>query len=87
MGCKNEIVFVNCAKEIFDVLNHVGLTQFIKFEESLELRKAYRRRELKGLDHKEISQHANERNQALDNFAAHNDMVCYSMRIGEDNES
>ena len=33
------------------MLNHVGLTQFIKFEESLELRKAYRRRELKGLDH------------------------------------
>lgn len=87
LGCKNGIVFVNCAEEIREVLDHVGLTRFIKFEENMELRKEYRRRELKGLGDKEIDQQASERNQALDNYAAHNDMVCYSMRLGEDDES
>lgn len=86
LGGKTDIVFVNCAKEINDVLALVGLTSFIKFEESQEKRVQYRRRSLSNLDSKEIEQHVSERDQVLDNYAANNDVVCYSMRIGQDDD-
>lgn len=83
LGSTPEIVFANCAKEITSVLDHVGLTSVIKFEESMELRKQYRRR-MSELDSDEIEQHAKERKEALENYEAHNDVVCYSMRLGQE---
>ena len=36
LGIKNQIVAVNCAKEIYNVLDHVGMARIIRFEESEE---------------------------------------------------
>lgn len=63
LGNKPEIVFVNCAKEIYNTLKMIGLASSIKFV-NVENKKIVRSKE------------------ALDEFAANNDVVCYSMKIG-----
>ena len=79
-----ELVIVNCAKEIREVLNHVGLTPFIKFEENLKMKEGFHQRMKKIFDEEELNQKISERNQTLDNYAAHNDLVCYNMKLGEE---
>jgi len=37
-----EIIFVNCASEVYEVLDSVGLTAFIRFEQSAEMKELYR---------------------------------------------
>ena len=86
LGRSPEIVFVNCAKEIYQVFEHVGLTSSIKFEESLEKRAQYRINNLSELNHGEIEQFVSERKQSLEDFSANNDVVCYNMRIGQEDE-
>ena len=49
LGDEPEIVFVNCVKEIRDVLTSVGIAQFIKFEENDEMKKEFRKRHLTNL--------------------------------------
>jgi len=83
LGGKPEIVFANCAQEIYDVLDYVGLTSVIKFETSMEMRKNYRRK-LSELDHEKIEQQVRERREALENYGVHNDVVCYSMKLGQE---
>ena len=63
-GVKPEIVFVNCAKEIYNTLKMIGLASSIKFVK-VESKKVVRRQE------------------SLDSFAANNDVVCYSMKLGQ----
>ena len=84
LGDEPEIVFVNCVQQIYDVLNHVGLTSFIKFEEDAEMKKLYRKNNLSNLSKAEIDQLTIERKKALEHFAASNDVVCYSMKIGQE---
>lgn len=67
LGNKPEIVFVNCAKEIYNTLKMIGLASAIKFLK-VENKKVVRSQE------------------SLDEFAANNDVVCYSMRMGQDDE-
>ena len=67
LGNKPEIVFVNCAKEIYNTLKIIGLTSSIKFVK-VEGKKIIRRQE------------------ELDSFAANNDVVCYSMKLGQDED-
>lgn len=67
LGNKPEIVFVNCAKEIYNTLKIIGLTSSIKFVK-VEGKKITRRQE------------------ELDSFAANNDVVCYSMKLGQSDE-
>lgn len=67
LGNKPEIVFVNCAKEIYNTLKIIGLTSSIKFVK-VEGKKITRRQE------------------ELDSFAANNDVVCYSMKLGQDED-
>lgn len=86
LGSKNEIVFINCVKEIYEVLDFVGLTTFIKFEENPKLKREFRRRNLTGLDDEVINQRTKERAKTLDNYAANNDVVCYSMKMGGEDE-
>ena len=62
-----EIVFVNCAKEIYNVLKMIGLTSSIKFME-IESKKTVRSRD------------------NIEEFAANNDVVCYSMKLGQDED-
>ena len=64
LGNKPEIVFVNCAKEIYNTLKMIGLASSIKFV-NVENKKVVRRRE------------------DLDEFTANNDVVCYSMKMGQ----
>ena len=65
LGNKPEIVFVNCAKEIYNTLKMIGLASSIKFLK-VENKKVVRNKE------------------SLDEFAANNDVVCYSMKMGQD---
>ena len=65
LGNKPEIVFVNCAKEIYNTLKMIGLASAIKFLK-VENKKVVRSQE------------------SLDEFAANNDVVCYSMKMGQD---
>ena len=64
LGNKPEIVFVNCAKEIYNTLKMIGLASSIKFV-NVENKKIVRSKD------------------ALDEFAANNDVVCYSMKLGQ----
>ena len=64
-GVKPEIVFVNCAKEIYNTLKMIGLASSIKFVK-VESKKVVRRQE------------------SLDSFAANHDVVCYSMKLGQE---
>ncbi len=84
LGSTPEIVFLNCAKEICDVLDHVGLTKSIKFEDDLDKRREYRRAVFSDLDQEETDRISEERTEALDHFEAHNDVVCYSMKLGQE---
>lgn len=79
-----EIVFENCAKEIYEVLDIVGLTAFIKFKESLEKKVLYRKRVLNDMSIEDAEQIASERKKELEKFVSSNDMVCYSMKMGEE---
>ena len=67
LGNKPEIVFVNCAKEIYNTLKMIGLAPSIKF--------------LK-VDNKKVVRSQ----KSLDEFSANNDVVCYSMRLGQDDD-
>ena len=67
LGNSPEIVFVNCAKEIYNVLKMIGLTSSIKFME-IESKKTVRSRD------------------NIEEFAANNDVVCYSMKLGQDED-
>lgn len=84
LGQEPEIVFENCAKEIYEVLDHVGMTSVIKFEKSLSKKELYRKRKLCNLNMGEIGQLTKERKKGLDDFAANNDVVCYSMKMGQE---
>ena len=65
LGNKPEIVFVNCAKEIYNTLKMIGLASAIKFVK-VESKKVTRRKE------------------DLEEYVANNDVVCYSMKMGQD---
>ena len=67
LGNKPEIVFVNCAKEIYNTLKIIGLAPSIMFV-IVEGKKVVRKQE------------------ELDSFAANNDVVCYSMKLGQSDE-
>ncbi|MBO5593386.1 MAG: STAS domain-containing protein [Prevotella sp.] len=64
LGNKPEIVFVNCAKEIYNTLKMIGLASSIKFLK-VEGKRVVRKQE------------------ELEEFSANNDVVCYSMKLGQ----
>lgn len=64
LGNKPEIVFVNCAKEIYNTLKMIGLAPSIKFLK-VEGKRVVRKQE------------------ELEEFSANNDVVCYSMKLGQ----
>ena len=75
---------MNCVKEIRDVLTSVGIAQFIKFEENDEMKKEFRKRHLTNLSKEEIARLSTERKKSLDQFSANNDVVCYTMKLGQE---
>lgn len=84
LGSKPEFIFLNCAKEIYEVLDLVGMTRFIKFQESPEKKEQYRQRFIGNLSINEVEQAATERKEKLKEFSVNNDVVCYSMKLGQE---
>ena len=81
LGQKPEIVFENCAKEIYEVFEMTGLTRFISFVKDNRTKD----REDKAEAGDKLSQKlANIRQKELDNFATNSDVVCYHMKLGEE---
>ena len=78
------IEFVNCPEEIKGVLHHVGLTNTVHFVENEERYKAFRREHLKDVEWKELEEKSELRRQTLDDYAAHNDVVCETMKLGQE---
>ena len=76
LGHKPEIVFLNCAGEIHEVFQITGLFRFITFVEDENQKER--------ADDK-LQQKLNcIRQKELDHFAANNDVVCYQMKLGEE---
>lgn len=79
LGMDPEIVFQNCATEIYETLELTGITNFISFVDD---------------GHKDGSAESDEwqqkiadtRQKMLDHFAANNDVVMYQMRLGQEEE-
>lgn len=84
LGSKPDFIFLNCAKEIYEVLDLVGMTRFIKFQESPEKKEQYRQRFIGNLSINEVEQAATERKEKLKEFSVNNDVVCYSMKLGQE---
>ena len=81
LGQKPEIVFENCAKEIYEVFEITGLTRFIGFVNDNRIKE----REDKAKAGDELSQKlAHIRQKELDDFATNSDVVCYQMKLEED---
>ena len=86
LGSDPEVIFANCESEIKDVLEYIGLYQKIKFEENEELRKNYRNDKLSDVSLEEIKEKAKERRERIDNFKAHNELVCNGIIIGKEED-
>lgn len=84
LGSQVKIVFINCVKEIYEVLDLVGLTSIIKLEENAEKKIKYRKENLSNLSAREVEEKAKQRRSDLDRFSANNDVVCYTMRLEQE---
>lgn len=78
---KPNIEFVNCASEIIDSFEITGISNFIKFVKD-ERSNAQADNTGAGNDEWE-KQLSDIRQEQLDDFAAHNDVVVYQMKLGE----
>ena len=84
IGKDPKIVFVNCAEEIYNTFQITGLANFFSFMED--------KSKVDNPDNGEAeeNQWQKEYNEArqkqLDNFAAHNDVVVYQMKLGQDED-
>ena len=83
IGNEPEIVFVNCAKEIYDAFELTGIQHFMTFVD--DERKTGMPGSGSSSDEwqKKISE---TRQKMLDHFAANNDVVMYQMRLGQEDE-
>jgi anti-anti-sigma regulatory factor len=84
MGSKPEVVFVNCPKEIQDMLGLVGLGTIIKFETNQALLESVREKKYHNLKEDAIQRLDEHRYKLLEEFAAKNDVVCYTMKLGQE---
>ncbi len=80
LGQKPEMVFVNCASEIYEVFQITGLVRFIEFVEDDRVKSRRERAEAGDRLQKKIDE---VRQEELDHFAANNDVVCYQMKLEE----
>ena len=86
LGKKVEITFVNCPEELKAVLDHVGLTTVVKFIENDEVEMNFRRN-MEDVGDKILEERIRLRREVLDNFEAHNDVVCETMRLGQEDDT
>ena len=84
IGNEPEIVFVNCANEISETFKIAGLANFFSFVD--DERKAGHM-DGNGTDGSEWDQEYNMiRQEQLDKFAAHNDVVACQMKLGQNED-
>ena len=84
IGNEPEIVFVNCANEISETFKIAGLANFFSFID--DERKAGHM-DGNGTDGSEWDQEYNMiRQEQLDKFAAHNDVVACQMKLGQNED-
>lgn len=83
LGDKPEIVFVNCPQEILDTFGITGLDRFITFVEDERMQKTDDLASVKNESKKRL---AEIRQEELDEFATKNDVVCYQMKLGVEEE-
>lgn len=86
ISMKPEIIFANCIPEIRKVLEHVGVASFIKFVENPELKALFHRKFITNCTKDEVNQHLKMRQEDINRFATSNDVVCYSMKLGQEDE-
>jgi hypothetical protein len=71
-------------QEIQDMLGRVGLGTIIKFETNQEIIDSVREKRFHNLKEEAIQKINERRHKLLEDFAAKNDVVCYTMRLGQD---
>ena len=84
IGDEPEIVFVNCANEICETFKIAGLASFFSFvDDERKIGEAGKN----GSDGSEWDQEYNMiRQEQLDKFAAHNDVVACQMKLGQNED-
>ena len=80
IGHSPKVEFVNCAQEIYDTLDIVGITNFISFVEDKT------KKHTNAKDAKLQERLSKLHQQQLDNFAANNDVVVYNMKLGQEED-
>lgn len=75
-----KIVFVNCAKAIYDTLDIVGITHMFTFVEEKQSQPE------SSDDEEWLKKQKEMREKDLENFRAHNDVVAYQMKMGSTDE-
>ena len=83
---KPKIVFVNCAKAIYDTLDLVGITGMISFVETERAEPETGDRSQETGDNEWQEKLEEKKRQDLEDFAAHNDVVVYQMKMGRNEE-
>ena len=84
IGDEPEIVFVNCANEISETFKIAGLSSFFSFvDDERKIGETGKN----GTDGSEWDQEYNMiRQEQLDKFAAHNDVVACQMKLGQNED-
>lgn len=80
LGKRPKIIFVNCAKEIYNSFVLTGIHNFITFVED-ESKK--RDQDVSDTDNPWIQKVAENKQKMLDQYAANNDVVMYQMKLGK----
>ena len=84
IGDEPEIVFVNCANEICETFKIAGLANFFSFVDD---ERKIGENGKNGTDGSEWDQEYNMiRQEQLDKFAAHNDVVACQMKLGQNED-
>ncbi len=84
IGKQPMIVFVNCAEEIQDTFKITGLANFFSFVEDKSKNDHTDNDEAE--DNQWQKEYKEARQKQLDNFAAHNDVVVYQMKLGQNED-
>ena len=84
IGKQPKIVFVNCAEEIQNTFKITGLVNFFSFVEDKS--KTDQAENDEAEENQWQKEYIEARQKQLDNFAAHNDVVGYQMKLGQDED-
>ncbi len=84
LGKDTKVIFENCAEEIYNTFKMTGLINFFSFVENKS--KINKTGDGEVEDSKWQQEYYEARQKQLDNFAAHNDVVMYQMKMGQNED-